>query len=136
MSWLQLVIAIEKSKAFAIEDLLLSIGAVSVTLQDNQDNPILEPGVGETPLWKQVKLTALFGREHNQNLLLEQLYNAYCDTGLNEPHISQKDFSSLLSIAVLEDKDWEREWLDDFEPIQCGNRLWICPSWCLSLIHI
>ncbi|MGI9201431.1 MAG: 50S ribosomal protein L11 methyltransferase, partial [Woeseiaceae bacterium] len=27
-----------------------------------------------------------------------------------------------------EDRDWEREWLKDFSPMQFGERLWICPS--------
>ena len=60
MSWLQLSLSVEQQQAAAMEELLLAGGAVSVTLQDNQDQPILEPGVGETPLWQQVKLTALY----------------------------------------------------------------------------
>ncbi|HAS21637.1 MAG TPA: 50S ribosomal protein L11 methyltransferase, partial [Idiomarina loihiensis] len=24
---------------------------------------------------------------------------------------------------------WEREWMDNFHPIQFGENLWICPSW-------
>lgn len=32
-------------------------------------------------------------------------------------------------IEQLEDKDWEREWMDNFHPIKFGERLWICPSW-------
>ncbi|MDX1398986.1 MAG: 50S ribosomal protein L11 methyltransferase, partial [Oceanospirillum sp.] len=32
-------------------------------------------------------------------------------------------------IEILEDKDWEREWMENFHPIQVGERLWICPSW-------
>ena len=29
----------------------------------------------------------------------------------------------------LEDKDWEREWMDNFKPIDFGNGLWVVPSW-------
>lgn len=32
-------------------------------------------------------------------------------------------------IEQLEDKDWEREWMDNFHPMRFGERLWICPSW-------
>ena len=32
-------------------------------------------------------------------------------------------------LEQLEDKDWEREWMDNFHPMQFGERLWICPSW-------
>jgi ribosomal protein L11 methyltransferase len=32
-------------------------------------------------------------------------------------------------LEQLEDKDWEREWMDNFHPMKFGQRLWICPSW-------
>lgn len=32
-------------------------------------------------------------------------------------------------VEILEDKDWEREWMENFHPMQFGQRLWICPSW-------
>jgi ribosomal protein L11 methyltransferase len=32
-------------------------------------------------------------------------------------------------IELLEDKDWEREWMDNFHPMKFGERLWVCPSW-------
>ena len=51
MSWLQVHIITNAAQAETLEDNLLLCGAVSVTLQDNADQPLLEPGVGETPLW-------------------------------------------------------------------------------------
>jgi ribosomal protein L11 methyltransferase len=38
-----------------------------------------------------------------------------------------KDF--VHAVDQLEDKDWEREWMVNFHPMQFGKRLWICPSW-------
>jgi ribosomal protein L11 methyltransferase len=32
-------------------------------------------------------------------------------------------------VSPLEDKDWEREWMDNFKPMSFGERLWIVPSW-------
>ena len=32
-------------------------------------------------------------------------------------------------VEQLEDKDWEREWMENFHPMKFGERLWICPSW-------
>jgi ribosomal protein L11 methyltransferase len=32
-------------------------------------------------------------------------------------------------IEILEDKDWEREWMQHYRPMQFGRRLWVCPSW-------
>ncbi|MGL5738761.1 MAG: 50S ribosomal protein L11 methyltransferase, partial [Plesiomonas shigelloides] len=49
--------------------------------------------------------------------------------------IAQLQQSPLLGndfvhkIEQLEDKDWEREWMDNFHPMRFGQRLWICPSW-------
>ena len=31
-------------------------------------------------------------------------------------------------VETLEDRDWEREWLNDFGPMRFGERLWICPG--------
>jgi ribosomal protein L11 methyltransferase len=49
--------------------------------------------------------------------------------------VSQLSKSKLLGenfnhkLDQLEDKDWEREWMINFHPMQFGERLWICPSW-------
>jgi ribosomal protein L11 methyltransferase len=32
-------------------------------------------------------------------------------------------------IEAIEDKDWVREWMDNFHPMCFGEKLWICPSW-------
>ena len=37
--------------------------------------------------------------------------------------------NSRNDISTVEDRDWERVWMEDFTPIQMGLRLWICPSW-------
>lgn len=37
--------------------------------------------------------------------------------------------NSVYKIEQIEDKDWEREWMDNFHPMRFGQRLWICPSW-------
>lgn len=118
MAWIQLKINTHAEKAEAISDLLMTMGAVSVTFQDTQDVPIFEPLPGETPLWEQTDVIALFDAEidltsHIATLRLHPLL---------QDHFQYK-------IEQVEDKDWEREWMDNFHPIKCGNRLWICPSW-------
>ena len=30
---------------------------------------------------------------------------------------------------ILEDKDWEREWMQHYQPLKFTDGLWICPSW-------
>jgi len=46
---------------------------------------------------------------------------------LGKAKVLGPDFKYKLE--PLEDKDWEREWMDNFHPMQFGERLWICPSW-------
>lgn len=117
MPWLQLHSQVTRDQAEAVEDCLLACGAVSVTLTDNADNPILEPGVGETPLWETIRLTGLFEVTTEQSVVEEQL----C---VNFPALSDS-----ITWETVEDQPWERAWMEHFEPIQCGQRLWICPSW-------
>jgi ribosomal protein L11 methyltransferase len=113
MPWLQLHIVTNRADADALEELLLACGAVSVTLTDNEDNPILEPGVGETPLWESIKASALFDVATDRDAVARTL-------GLAPQAMQWED---------LEDQPWERSWMEHFHPIQCGERLWICPSW-------
>lgn len=124
MPWLQLLVDSDREYIDAIENALLDTGAVSVTLQERipqgqTEQPILEPNLGETPLWDHARITGLF--------------NADCDTRTLDLRLTQT-WSSLAKPPQwrweqLEDKDWEREWMDHYHPIQCGDNLWICPSW-------
>jgi len=100
----------------ALEDLLLELGAMSVTFSDAEDNPVLEPAPGKTPIWPELILTALFEADANVELVISALKN------------SIHPFTDLKS-ETLEDQDWERAWMDDFQPMQFGEHLWICPSW-------
>ncbi len=117
MTWLQLRIQTDRASADAIDNLLLAVGAVSVTLEDNADQPILEPGVGETPLWNSIRITGLFPADTDTDLTTVQATAIY---GADLPSHRWD---------ILEDKDWEREWMKHYQPIQCGERLWVCPGW-------
>lgn len=117
MPWLQFTINAQRAQAGRLENALLKSGAVSVTLQDNADQPILEPALGETPLWDQVRLTGLYPAEIDISAITAR---------------AQEIFRESLpdhAWELLEDKDWEREWMKNYHAIRCGERLWICPSW-------
>ncbi len=118
MAWVQLRLNSTSEKAEKISDFLAEIGAVSVTFMDSQDTPIFEPLPGETRLWGNTDVMALFDAETEMALILTALRNS----NLLEPDFAYK-------IEQIEDKDWEREWMDNFHPMQFGKRLWICPSW-------
>ena len=52
MPWLQLRLNTTENYADKVGDTLIEFGALSVTLTDAEDVPILEPAPGETPLWQ------------------------------------------------------------------------------------
>ncbi|WKD49428.1 50S ribosomal protein L11 methyltransferase [Microbulbifer spongiae] len=118
MPWLQFRVDTNRIHAEKIEEALLLAGAVSVSLQDNADQPILEPALGEAPLWDQTRVTGLFHAEIN-TAATEAKVAALLSAPLPNAHWEQ-----------LEDRDWERAWMSHYKPIRCGENLWICPSWC------
>lgn len=123
MPWLQVKIATTPILAENFEDLLLDSGALSVTYQDTQDQPIYEPELGTTPLWRNTTISALFDAQNDMQALRAELNDA-CNNSEMQASIDS------LSIEILEDKDWERQWMKSYKPMQFGNRLWVCPSWC------
>ncbi|MDD8061055.1 50S ribosomal protein L11 methyltransferase [Shewanella metallivivens] len=118
MAWIQLRIHTHRDHADMLGDLLMDQGSVSITYEDGQDEPIFEPKLGETPLWQDTILIALFDAETDLTPTIEFLETM--------PFLG-KGFTH--KIEQVEDKDWVREWMDSFHPIQFGQRLWICPSW-------
>lgn len=117
MPWLQLRITSDPNEAQAIESAMLANGANAVTMEDNADQPIFEPAIGETPLWQATRITGLFDAKISTMHTLERIQQHY-----RKPMLSSH-------WHVLEDKDWEREWEKNYHPIQCADNLWICPSW-------
>ena len=117
MAWLQLHLTVDKTRAPLIELLFESLGAVAVTLGDAGDEPMLEPGPGETPLWQATRVTGLFEGDTDVDALRSAISRA-----LNT------DGGRSLTLTRLEDRDWERAWLDRFKPMRFGQRLWIRPG--------
>lgn len=116
MTWLQLRLDTHPDQVGALEDLMLATGAVAVTMEDNADQPVLEPGVGETPLWGQTRLTGLYPADTEMTGVL---------AAFPEHALAQTN----QRVEILEDKDWEREWMQHYQPMSFGRRLWVCPSW-------
>jgi ribosomal protein L11 methyltransferase len=123
MPWLQVKLEISPSLAEPFEDLLLESGALSVTYQDTQDTPIYEPELGTTPLWSQTTITGLFEADSDMKAVEHYLQQGF------EKLAPSTDFPQLHT-EILEDKDWEREWMKSYQPMQFGDRLWVCPTWC------
>ncbi len=120
MPWLELSLRCRAHDESRLELALQDCGALSVSLLDAADaeneHAILEPGVGETPLWPEIIISALFDADSNEDLLLQSL----------EAFDEELDLSSAQFTRV-EDQDWERAWMDQFKPMKFGERTWIVP---------
>ena len=119
MPWQELRLSTDPQHAEGVEDALLDIGALAVTYTDAGDQPILEPDVGTTPLWQDIVLVALFDEKTDTDATgsaiqhaLSELSNGPCE-------------KSALQWSRLEDKVWEREWLEHHEPAKFGEAFWV-----------
>jgi ribosomal protein L11 methyltransferase len=117
MPWLEVSLSIRREDVPAAEDALQAMGALSVTLQDDADDPVLEPGPGATPLWPTVQVCGLFESAIDRAVVAGGLRNV--------PGVSRPDHVLWREVG---DQDWERAWMDRFRPMRFGRRLWVVPG--------
>jgi len=110
-------ISVAREQAPLAELVLEQQGALAVTMQDDQDHPVLEPGPGATPLWPSVRVRGLFNADIARGAITQAI-QAF--VGIQRPE--------LIAWSELDDQDWERVWMDRFAPMQFGEHLWIVPS--------
>lgn len=115
--WQQFIMNLESLDPDIVEDVLTRSGAQAVTLSDADDDPVLEPAPGETPLWARSRITALFPAGTDLAPLEDELIATF---GLPS--------APAYRVEPLEDRDWEREWQHDFAAMRFGERLWVCPA--------
>lgn len=112
----QLVFELDGDQLERVEEVCNRLRAIALSLADAGDEPLLEPAPGETPVWKAIRLRALFDDAADPQELASALAGAI---GLQR---------SAIGIERVEDRAWEREWLKDFRPMRFGRRLWVCPA--------
>lgn len=113
MSWLEVTVEVDEKRAMGYGEQLESIGALAISFFDAQDQPLLEPAPGTTPLWNKVKIVGLFAQDTDKSTLQKKL---------------KETFPTLtFQMADLVEQEWTRTWLDHFKPMQFGERLWVAP---------
>ena len=121
MPFLELTVHCHRDDQPRFEQAFEVVGALAVTSLDadadsDDEHAILEPGVGETPLWNGVAMSALFPGDADPLLVLSEL---------------ERSDESLQWTGVrfrkVDDQDWERAWMDQYVPLRFGSRTWIVP---------
>ena len=119
MPWLKISFAVKKTRLDSVSEQLEQAGAQAVTIEDAGDHALFDLLDGEQPVWDSSLLTGLFNAEQGLDAVLSQLGSSFAPETLPD-----------YSVETLADQDWERSWMDRFQPMQYGEGLWICPTWC------
>jgi len=114
MAWLQL--RVHSRYPEFVDEILQACGASAVSFIDAEDDPVLEPAPGETPLWSNTVTLGLFPEKTDLQPVLDALREQLPDTDTLQ-----------VSDELVEDQDWVRVWLKDCPPLKFGERLWVCP---------
>ena len=119
MAWWRISLTCPADRLDAVEAALLELGAESLSLADAGDEPIYEPLPGDTPVWRESVVSALFDDRADPDALqidLERALPAELGGGIRRER--------------LDDADWEQAYRRHFQPLQIAASLWIVPSWC------
>jgi len=109
VSWLKLDLEVVAAQADEIGDLLLDLGAVSVTVSPESDDAVLEPAPGTTPMWQRNRLSALLPLDAD----IAALRAALADLD--------------LQVSFVDDADWLNRWRDHAVEHCFAGRLWVIP---------
>lgn len=119
MSWLKISFAVKKDQLNFVTERLELAGAQAVTIEDAGEHPLFDLLDGESPVWDNSLATGLFNAERGLDTVIAELTGTFAPKNLPD-----------YRVASLPDQDWERCWMDRFQPMQYGRDLWICPTWC------
>ena len=114
--YLEITVVVEQEDADSIAALMESEGAYSVTIISTDDEAcfdIAEPGI---PQWQKQTISGLYSTDFDAE---------------NFSRLADREVGRHLEIQqkIIKNQDWERVWLEQFKPINIGDRLRICPSW-------
>ncbi len=116
MAWLSIRLSLPAARIEALSDVLLELGAESIAVRDAADEPVLEPGPGEMPLWPQAELDALFPLDTDIASVRARLAE------LVETHER-----ATLDVGFVKDADWSHTWRNHAVERCFGGRLWVLP---------
>jgi ribosomal protein L11 methyltransferase len=118
MTWRQLSLTCQAAQLDEVEELMMELGALSISLRDAHDEPIYEPLPGETPIWRESIVSATFARDSDPEELAQRLLARL-----------PPQLAATVTEASFQDRDWQQAYRQHFKPLQCAPKLWIVPTW-------
>lgn len=117
MAWHQISVITNENTAPKLADFFSHLGAVSVTYMDAEDEPVYEPAIGETKIWSNTQVIALYELDADPVLIKNRVLQQFKDD----------DLQCWLHEEVA-DQEWERAWMEYYKPMKFADRLWVCPT--------
>lgn len=118
MTWRQLSLTCQAAQLDEVEDLMMELGALSISLRDAHDEPIYEPLPGESPVWRESVVSATFARDSDPQEIAQRLLARL-----------PPELASTVTEDSFQDRDWQQAYRQHFKPLQCAPKLWIVPTW-------
>ena len=117
MPWHQFSVITDENTAPKLADYFSNLGAVSVTYMDAEDEPVYEPGIGETKIWSNTQVIALFDLDAEPELIKNLVFQQFKNDGLLD-----------WQHEAVADQEWERAWMEYYKPMKFAEKLWVCPT--------
>lgn len=117
MAWHSLSVITDEHTAPQVADFFDSLGAVSVTYMDAEDEAVYEPAIGETKIWSNTQVIALYELDFDPELLKARTQAQFVHAVLQH---WQYDY--------IDDQVWERAWMAYYQPMKFADKLWVCPT--------
>jgi len=117
MTWHQISVITDEKTAPKLADFFSNLGAVSVTYMDAEDEPVYEPAIGETRIWSNTQVTALYELDAEPALIESLTFSQFKKAGLRN-----------WLYERVEDQEWERAWMEFYKPMKFADKLWVCPT--------
>lgn len=117
MAWQQITVITDEQTAPDVAELFSDLGAVSVTYMDAEDEPVYEPAIGETKIWSNTQVIALYELDADIDGVTERVRKTFDANRLRDWRRER-----------IEDQAWERAWMEYYRPMKFGDKLWVCPT--------
>lgn len=117
MAWHQISVITNENTAPKLADFFDHLGAVSVTYMDAEDEPVYEPAIGETKIWSNTQVIALYELDIDTALIKTAVLAQF----------KTDELQNWLEETIA-DQEWERSWMEFYKPMKFADRLWVCPT--------